>query len=840
MDNSPKLCGGTFFTIIVSTIGLSRTSRNFYAHEEHSAQYIVFRDLIRIIEPTYRITNQDSFKTSTTYYKSCQKDAGQHAPFDEVHAKSFDLLVKKEYSTALERMYDFAKAHLNEEFDHSIILLVAALRDLIKSDSSIPDDAMFYVKESGRPISKAELCSTTRFSLQAFLLGVWHYIVSNQVDNTLGRDTYLSWLKTTESNHKVLEFDLGTEDISTIEVYSKNRSSTLTQKFYSEEETIDYRTFPAANYQKYLRGIVAKYFKMKTLLYSDYNREFYSFYVCNGLKCNNFSLNPDRSLLKSSPDHDPEYDTMGLITPKEIRSSGGNKVLIVGTGGLGKSMMMRHLLLYSANSYQTERRVPILIQLKNYSPQLSFFNMLLDTIQSFDNITEEQLRESLINGDVILLLDGIDEIKSNYLVKFEMEIGKFSDKYPEVCIIMSSRSFKSFIDYINFTTMELQPFTLNESLALIKKLDFRPDEPDIKKRFYYAVETELYRTHGEFIQNPLLLTIMLLTFEQYAEIPAKRYLFYKEAFDTLAQKHDATKGAYQRVFKTGLSAFQISDYIAEFCARTYMDEQYEFSQLEISKVFDEMKIVRENTNNITAEDFIYDLVNNICILFAEGDAYHFTHRSFQEYFCAVFFAKQKDKYLFAIGQRFEKKKRTSQANDQTFEMLFAMIPKKVEEYIFLPYLDDIQEKATYTKKYLESMNNETIKQNMQYISWLKAQHGYIYSNSDITGNSKVTSVDSLIYQTILNHLKLPIEYTFENLTETKEFLLQRDNPLGNKIYRIEMKDVIEHNEEYSDILSSLTNPGFALKNEYHVVNEYYEKLLEQRSPSNEDFFNQFQ
>lgn len=75
-------------------------------------------------------------------------------------------------------------------------------------------------------------------------------------------------------------------------------------------------------------------------------------------------------------------------------------------------------------------------------------------------------------------------------------------------------------------------------------------------------------------------------------------------------------------------------------------------------------------------------------MFYEGGKYHFTHRSFQEYFCAVYFSKQKDKYLQQIGDFFEHK-RTRNYTDKTFDMLYDMIPEKIQEYIFEPYLTQL-------------------------------------------------------------------------------------------------------------------------------------------------------
>lgn len=60
-------------------------------------------------------------------------------------------------------------------------------------------------------------------------------------------------------------------------------------------------------------------------------------------------------------------------------------------------------------------------------------------------------------------------------------------------------------------------------------------------------------------------------------------------------------------------------------------------------------------------------------MYYESNRYHFTHRSFQEYFCALYFSKQKDKTLKAIGDFFENKRQRN-FGDKTFHMLYDMIP----------------------------------------------------------------------------------------------------------------------------------------------------------------------
>ena len=86
-----------------------------------------------------------------------------------------------------------------------------------------------------------------------------------------------------------------------------------------------------------------------------------------------------------------------------------------------------------------------------------------------------------------------------------------------------------------------------------------------------------------------------------------------------------------------------------------------------------------------------------------GDKYYFIHRSFQEYFCAVFFSNQMDDQLERIGDFFENQK-TRIKSDRTFDMLYDMIPSRIDRYIFLPFLKRLWEHCDSKDGYLTFLN----------------------------------------------------------------------------------------------------------------------------------------
>jgi len=111
----------------------------------------------------------------------------------------------------------------------------------------------------------------------------------------------------------------------------------------------------------------------------------------------------------------------------------------------------------------------------------------------------------------------------------------------------------------------VQPLDINQVTALIGKLKY---DDKIKRKFVQRIKADLYSKHQSFLSSPLLATMMLLTFDQFADIPEKIHLFYEQAFDTLFAKHDATKEAYKRQSQTKLPIDVFKKALAYFWLKT--------------------------------------------------------------------------------------------------------------------------------------------------------------------------------------------------------------------------------------------------------------------------------
>lgn len=593
------------------------------------------------------------------------------------------------------------------------------------------------------------------------------------------------------------------------EATQKKKNSETTNK--AEEVSVPFKLF-----DRYLKATTAYYSTKKTLLYAEKPHPFYELYVCNniGLKNSNSS-----SIIKNATIEKLEEKT--------------NHIIIQGTGGIGKSMLLTHLFLSSATNTSKTGRMPVLINLKNYQQESSIVAFVLESIREFEpSASESQLLNLLEENKLILLLDGLDEIKSALMDSFEKAIDSFIKGYGGNTVVITSRPVNKFIAYSKFLLLDIEPLTLEQSVNLVKRLKFWDKEA--QKQFLVALKNRLYNTHKEFASNPLLLTIMLMTYSSFGEIPAKMHVFYSMAYETMARLHDATKGSFKRPLHTGLTPEEFAKYFAEFCARTYADEVLEFDNSLFCAYMEKVLAhAPEKHFAISPKDFQKDLTDNLCIMYKEGDKFYFIHRSFQEYFCAVYFASEFDSKLTKFGKFFESK--GSKICDKTFDMLYDMIPAKVERLIFLPYLEKI----------LNGKGKDC------YWSFIETVFDYLYysyaSDFDVPPGGYTTpflyqKIISLVNNTSLfdddnKSSKIPdnemSEEQYTSLIETirKEVYTDRctmyDPSNTDPFFAVELpiKYIRQYPEDYQNVRKWIEQDDFVLKQDYLAIKAYFAKLL---------------
>ena len=452
-------------------------------------------------------------------------------------------------------------------------------------------------------------------------------------------------------------------------------------KFFKDLDAQDSIRYGSA-YFNYLSNTQDKNGKIKTLIYRRIPKDLYSFYECLGV------------------DYDGEtIDTTCVKNLLEL----SNKIVVTGTGGSGKSILLKHFFL---NTIQTTDYIPVLIELRKFNfydiKEISLYDAVYQSLsENGFALEEEYFSFSMKEGAYVILLDGFDEINRDRVGKVSAEIRSLSDKYGSNNFIISSRPTDAFIGWQDFSEVSSLPLTKKQALSLINKIEF---DDSVKKTFYEALDKSLFSKYHSFASNPLLLTIMLLTFNNHASIPEKLNDFYEEAFATLYNMHDATKDCYVRDIRTKLGSEDFKSVFAYICFKSYFSSEFEFSESRLREYIQKAK-EKFSRLQFSIDDFQEDLILSVCMLVKDGLNYRFTHRSFQEYFAAWYTCKITDELQSKLLSSWLSESDAAYT-DEYLSMLFNLQPEKVNTIIFLPGLKKVQALYNdfgFTVRFLESL-----------------------------------------------------------------------------------------------------------------------------------------
>lgn len=392
----------------------------------------------------------------------------------------------------------------------------------------------------------------------------------------------------------------------------------LVKKFYSDKQ-IKLESELGTIYKDYLEYSCKKYSTVKTLLYKNEGKFLYNFY--------------EPQFLESESGELIDTSNSNMIFQKN------HKIIVTGTGGIGKSMLMKHIFINQVNNASS---IPIFIELKSINAiQLDDFDFETFIFQEIErhhlNIPIDYFKETLKTGEYTIIFDGLDEIVSTHRNMLDQSLKKFVDVYYKNKYILSSRPSDDFIGWSNFSEYEVKLLTKEQAVSLIGRLDY---DTKVKNKFSRELKDRLFDNHESFASIPLLLTIMLMTYEDGASIPNNLTDFYNQSFYTLYQKHDASKSGYKRELKANLSPEQFKEVLSYLAMKTFFKGQITFNDDSFNTYLNDFK--KRNSMAFINSNFIKDSIFNVCMISQEGINYKFAHRSFQEYFAGVGVSKLDD------------------------------------------------------------------------------------------------------------------------------------------------------------------------------------------------------
>lgn len=305
-----------------------------------------------------------------------------------------------------------------------------------------------------------------------------------------------------------------------------------------------------------------------------------------------------------------------------------NKALIADNAGMGKSTLVK---MFAINQIKKSSGIPILIELKKLTQEHKIINEILNQLNSEENeFDESDIWFLLKTGQFFILLDGFDEIKSEHKEIITQELSSFIPKINSNKFIITSRPEETLTSFGSFKKYKICPLEINDSFALIKKLD-NISKCHLADKLIEDIKAN-EQVH-EFLSNPFLVSLLYKCYLYSRDLPLKRISFYSDVYLALYKSHDLSKDGYKREIKSKLDIESFRDVLNQLAYISFKNNIVEYSYEELISHLKECQKSLTHLN-FKAHTFIYDVISTVPLFVKDGNVYRWAHKSFQDYFAA--------------------------------------------------------------------------------------------------------------------------------------------------------------------------------------------------------------
>lgn len=336
-----------------------------------------------------------------------------------------------------------------------------------------------------------------------------------------------------------------------------------------------------------------------------------------------------------------------------------NKIVLLGAAGLGKSTTLNYIFCNYEKLFE-EKVVKIKIDLKEYAGHIceKKFSILECLCDEFlrrvpRNMIDKKSSEKLIakyldDGKCLIILDALDEIPNqSKRNKVRDAVENFCNIYYMNRFIITSREAgylrnrfdDSFIHIRinNFTDDQIKEYSRKWRSKNLSQRSF----DEFWEKFNEEIEKSKCR---ELVRNPIVLILALVVFDIEKNLPNQRVEFYKKCIETFLIIREDRKDAFDMNEKIkGILgddlvvpriAFYKFENIIEVVDYKFTRKELETSILKAIDVTDErnwFEPVKEYTKYLVDRT---ELIREI-----DEDSYDFAHKTFYEYFLAVYYSR---------------------------------------------------------------------------------------------------------------------------------------------------------------------------------------------------------
>jgi HEAT repeat protein len=311
-----------------------------------------------------------------------------------------------------------------------------------------------------------------------------------------------------------------------------------------------------------------------------------------------------------------------------LREHAGERVLLVGRPGLGKSTTLQRFLFEEAQTAlasQHPQWIPILVELRYF--QGSAFDRLRASLQQHDlHLSDADLERELRQGRFLLLFDGLNELPSE---EARQEIRRFCHDYRSCPLVGTTRDLSLGGSFGIEKQMEMLPLNDKQMRQFVRV--YLGDRAEAMLRGLKGRSRATGQTRFE--HTPLLLMMLCGVFRKTGEIPANLGLLFRE-FAKLHQeklKEDVPVSDRSRYWWQPLLT-----HLGEYMMRADKPTEFRVAipKTEVRAQFDRWLQGRVDAPGDRAAECLEDLLEHSLLQVQGRENIEFLHQLIQEYYAA--------------------------------------------------------------------------------------------------------------------------------------------------------------------------------------------------------------
>lgn len=317
------------------------------------------------------------------------------------------------------------------------------------------------------------------------------------------------------------------------------------------------------------------------------------------------------------------------------------RLVVLGKPGSGKTTFLCRVAILNLHEKFLRDYVSVFVRLSDFAAESDRPSLLDYIIRHWESqgIDPETTQHLLKKGRVLVLLDGLDEVKESDSQRVVRSVEQFTQEFHRNYFTLTCRIAAREYTFPSFTEVEVADFKLPQIQDFANK--WFNSRNTRKSAAEFITELQANPRMQQLATSPLLLTLLCLVFEDSGRFMDSRAELYKQGIELLLFKWDSKQHNLQRErVYSALNPRRIQELLAAIAKYTFERDERFFGERKLESLISNfIRNLPEAQTDIEAlrveSSRVLKSIAEQGLLIKRAQSYwSFSHLTFHEYFIA--------------------------------------------------------------------------------------------------------------------------------------------------------------------------------------------------------------